>query len=323
MEEEEKKEPEHEHSNKKSITEKIRENPWVLSTFVCAALVIILLIATFSGGITGNVSKEKAADNLVNYAKLQGVDVSVNKVSEDSGLYNLNVDIDGQATSIYMTKDGRNIVNGLIPVLSQSSSNTQTQTETIPKSDKPSVELYVMSFCPYGNQAEKTMQPVYNLLKDKVDWNVHFIVSVSGNVVNSLHGSGEVTEDEREACVIKNYGIGTWFTFANYVNDNCGSDGSCWQDAAKEANVNINTINSCVSSDGLDLMKTDEAASEAAGANGSPTLVINGVQSNTVYQYGDSELYKGTICEAFNDVPSECTTQLTSTSSSTPSGSCS
>ena len=309
------------------LTEKVRTNPWTVSTFILGILVIILLITTFSGTIlTGNVvSKDKIGGLVVDFfnTKLSQTPGTLNSINEISGVYQVMINMSGKVVPLYFTKDGNFIQQGydLIPIIEKTSAtNTDTQT-TIPKTEKPSVELYVMSFCPYGNEAEKTMQPVYDLLKDKVDWNVHFIVGVSGTAVNSLHGEKEVTEDEREACVIKNYDVGTWFTFANYVNNNCGSNGSCWQDAAKAANVDVNKINSCVTSEGLDLMKAEETASNAAGATGSPTFIINGVESNAIYQYGNSEAYKGAICAAFSTVPTQCSQKLTSTSTAA-SGNC-
>lgn len=45
------------------------------------------------------------------------------------------------------------------------------------KSAKPEVKFFVMSFCPYGNQAEAELEPVYQLLKDKVSWQPRYIVS--------------------------------------------------------------------------------------------------------------------------------------------------
>lgn len=45
------------------------------------------------------------------------------------------------------------------------------------KSDKPEVKFFVMSFCPYGNQAEVGLEPVYQLLKGKVDLLPRYIVS--------------------------------------------------------------------------------------------------------------------------------------------------
>ncbi|HUV72341.1 MAG TPA: thioredoxin domain-containing protein [Clostridia bacterium] len=45
------------------------------------------------------------------------------------------------------------------------------------KADKPEVKFFVMSFCPYGNQAEAGLEPVYQLLKDKVSWQPRYIVN--------------------------------------------------------------------------------------------------------------------------------------------------
>jgi len=340
--EEEKKESEQENPatspiKKSSLTEKIRENPWSVSTFILGILVIILLVTTFSGGLTGNViSANNAGDKVVNFLnKYLTLDngITLKSVEEDldMGIYIVKVDYKNSTIPTYLSYDGKYIdwgvgminIDSYIKYINSktSSSTSSNQQEKVPKTEKPSVELYIMSFCPYGNEAEKTMQSVYDLLKDKVNWSIHFIVSVTGNTVNSLHGQTEVIENEREACVIKNYGVGTWFTFANYVNNNCGSNGSCWQDAARVANVDVNNINSCVTSSGLDLMKAEEAASDAAGANGSPTLIINGVNSNAVYQYGNSEAYKGAICEAFKDVPTQCSQKLSSSTTSS-SGNC-
>lgn len=45
------------------------------------------------------------------------------------------------------------------------------------KSAKPEVKFFVMSFCPYGNQAEAGLEPVYQLLKGKIVWSPRYIVS--------------------------------------------------------------------------------------------------------------------------------------------------
>ncbi|MFA5931397.1 MAG: hypothetical protein WC821_03730 [archaeon] len=197
-----------------------------------------------------------------------------------------------------------------------------TPTETQVKSDKPVVDLYVMSFCPYGNKAEDTMKPVFDLLASKVTFNVHYIVNVSGTNVQSLHGAPEVVQNEREACVLKNYDLNKWFEFATYVNTNCGSNGSCWEAGAKTLGIDTAKISNCVTTEGVALMQANADASNAANANGSPTLLINGVSSTAVYQYGNSEAYKQAICSAFNTAPSECETVLSGSTSTAAGGSC-
>ena len=197
-----------------------------------------------------------------------------------------------------------------------------TASTTPVKTDKPVVDLYVMSFCPYGNQAEDTMKPVFTLLKDKATFNVHYIVSVNGNDVQSLHGAPEVVQNEREACVLKNYDTSKWFDFVTYVNTNCGSSGSCWEAGATALGIDKAKINTCVTTEGVALMQANDIASSTAGASGSPTMIINGVQSSAVYQYGNAEAYKQAICGSFNTAPSECSTALGTTTSASAGGSC-
>jgi hypothetical protein len=43
------------------------------------------------------------------------------------------------------------------------------------KTDRPELKFFVMSFCQYGNQMEKTLRPVYDLLQSKVDFTPHYI----------------------------------------------------------------------------------------------------------------------------------------------------
>jgi hypothetical protein len=51
------------------------------------------------------------------------------------------------------------------------------------KSDKPQLDFYVMSFCPYGNQMETTLRPVFDLLGNKVEIRPRYIFEkIEGNL---------------------------------------------------------------------------------------------------------------------------------------------
>lgn len=318
---------------KKFDLSKLRENPWMISTFVFVALSVILLIIVLGGnGLTGNaISEASAAQQTQDFVKkVYGIDLIYKSGEEKNGVYNMNFDMDGQDIKLGATKDFSFVqlpTGSWLRVedyenLDLSEQEETQETEEIPKTDKPVVDLYVMSFCPYGNKAEDTMLPVYNLLKSKVDFNVHYIVSVSGSNVQSLHGQPEVDQNEREACVMKEYGEDKLWSFMTAINANCGSSGSCWEAEASKLGIDANKIKSCVSSSGLSLMQANADASDAAGASGSPTLIINGVESTSVYQYGNSEGYKTAICSAFNTEPSECSQTLGSSTSTSAGGSC-
>jgi hypothetical protein len=273
----------------------------------------------FKKGITQNEAKAKVEKFIAD----NGGGATVGAISEENGLYKIMISANGQDIPTYVTKDGTKFFPQAIDFaeaqkkIEEAKQKQAEASKPAPKSDKPEVNLYVMAFCPYGNKSEDTIKSVYDLLKNKVNFNFHYIVTVNGSDIQSLHGPTEVTQDEREACVLKNYGKDKWMSFVTYVDDKCGSDGSCWEAGAKSLAIDTAKINSCVSSDGLTLMKAEADASNAAGASGSPTLTINGQTTQAVYQYGSSDAYKKAICDAFNTAPTECSKTLSSATSTT------
>ncbi|HOW60850.1 MAG TPA: hypothetical protein P5548_03695 [Candidatus Moranbacteria bacterium] len=312
-------------------------------TLIIVAIVLFIIIAgvfAFKNyrekvDIGPKMIKEKF-QTFLNANTATGVKVEIKEVTKENGLYKLMVNVNGQEQPVYLTKDGNKLVSGSLISLDEiakqnelAKKQSEENNKPIPKADKPVVDLFVMSFCPYGNKAEDTLKPVYDLLKNKVDFNFHYIVSVNGDTVESLHGEKEVVQNEREACVLKDYGKDKWFSFVSYVNAKCGSDGSCWEAGAKTLSLNSSKISSCVAAEGLGLMKSNEEASKGANATGSPTMKINGVSSKAIYKYGDPESYKQEICNSFNVAPAECSKKLaavkgasTSDQTATQGGSC-
>jgi len=273
-------------------------------------------------------AKTKAADFVKNNLVQPGTEITTKEITKDGNLYKIIFTIGSQDVTAYITQDGTKFfpqVMDMAAIEKQAAdqkAKDEAAVKDAPKTDKPQVDLYVMAFCPFGNKAEDTLKPAYNLLKDKVDFNFHYIVSSKGDTIESLHGEKEVIENEREACVLKNYSKDKWMDFVTYVNANCGSDGSCWETGAKNYNIDTAKVTACVSSQGSVIMKENETASNNAGATGSPTMIINGVATRAVYQYGNSEGYKQAICNAFNESPSECTQELSSATSTAEGGSC-
>lgn len=291
------------------------------------ALIIILVVSIFTGGFgikERGISESRATTLVSDYIeKALNVKPEISDFKKAPGFYQFKISLMGQEFTSCLSTDGKHLISNCagIDLTQQIPEQQQQPAPEIPKKEKPIVDLFVMSFCPYGNKAEDTMLSVYELLKEKVDWNIHYIVDVNGDNVRSLHGQPETDQNIREVCVLNEYGLSKLWKFMTYVNKNCGSDGSCWEKAAEETKISADKIQTCFEEKGLELMKKEAEATNKAGASGSPTMVINGVKSTAVYQYGNSEAYKQEICSAFTAPPKECE-ELLSAAQTTAGGSC-
>ncbi len=274
--------------------------------------------------ISGDTIKARMQSFIQDNLVPPGVSATVVDVSENNGVYNLTLSIEAngqkQVYTSFVTKDGKLFfMQAPIDVDKFASQKADAEAkareaEKAAKTDNPEVDLYVMSFCPYGVQAENAMKPVADLLGDKINLKVKFIASVGGDTpesIGSLHGAPEAQEDLRQACVMKNYGSATYWKYVSEVNANCypiyrdaAKFDACWKGAAKTAGIDAAKITSCANStEGVALLKADEAKVAENGVRGSPTIIING----KVYSGArTAEAFKEAICSAFTTAPEEC-----------------
>ncbi len=188
-----------------------------------------------------------------------------------------------------------------------------TPPANIPKSDRPQVELFVMSDCPYGLQMEKAYIPAWDLLKKKADIDVKF-------VSYAMHGKKEIDENTAQYCIQKEQSD-KYLSYLQCYTAN-GNSASC----LASAGVNEKKLQSCVDGANKEFGILDEYNNQANwlsgqfpvypihkdlnekyGVQGSPTLVINGVQAEVSRT---PEAIKQAICAAFNTAPEECSKSL-------------
>ena len=73
-------------------------------------------------------------------------------------------------------------------------------------SGKAKVDLYLMSLCPYGIEAQKALIPILKELGDKIDFNMYFIANeLPGHQFQSLHGEPEIQEDRRQLTIARHF----------------------------------------------------------------------------------------------------------------------
>jgi glutaredoxin len=277
--------------------------------------------------LTPDEAKAKALTFINNNLVQKGSEVTIDSISEENGLYKVAVKLSsGQTVDAFLTKDGTKFFPQAMDIAEvEKSNNTQTNTNStgtpaakeVPKTDKPNVELFVMSHCPYGTQIEKGIIPAVQALGSKIDFAIKF-------VDYSMHGDKEIAEEMNQVCIEKN-SPSEYLTYLQCFLK-AGDGASC----LKEAKIDTAKLSDCVSDLDKQYSITKNAADKTKWASGqyppfdvnkddnvkysvqgSPTLVINGVESSSGRD--PASLLKA-ICAAFKTQPAECKTQLSSDS---------
>ena len=306
----------------------LRNRPWVVSTFILGLLVILLILGSLFNIFAHSISADKASQKILDFATAQGLTATVINVSSQGSFYEVVLSIQGSDVPVYVTKDGKYFTSSLVPLsadIGNSSSNTNPPAQEIPKTAKPTVDLFVMSYCPYGTQAEKGILPVVKLLGDKIDFNVRFVYYSMHEFSQGQPYEPEMEENLRQYCIQKDQNA----KFADYLTCflQAGDNATCMT----TVKIDKTKLNSCMVADdkqfGVTASKNDKSSwlsgsyplfnvdkdlNTLYNIGGSPTLVINGVQATSAR---DPASYLNVICQAFSDgsVPAECGQKLSTT----------
>jgi len=300
----------HSHHEKKPMGDKLMKNPWMVVSIVLAVIVLVLGINTFTKGMTGavvgSISQDSASQKVLDFANGQtGGGVTLVEVNEVSGLYEVVVNYQDSDVPLYITKDGENLVQGITPLSSFDKNDTpaptNTQAQEVPKSDKPKVELFIMTHCPYGTQAEKGFIPMLKEMDDLIDAQIRF--------VHYFMHDPEETETPIQVCIREEQSDKYLDYLECFLED--GNSSRC----LSEVGIDEDALDDCVANDADDYYATDSELSQGYGVSGSPTLVVNG---QIVSSSRSPAAYLATVCSAFNEAPSECESLSLATDNPSP-----
>ncbi len=185
------------------------------------------------------------------------------------------------------------------------------------KGDKPQIDFFVMSYCPYGNQAEEAIEKVYQELKDKAVFQPRYVIYSNyrgggpkycldkESKYCSMHGIQELNQNIRERCVYEDMGTKEFFEFTLAMNKKCNAQNAdgCWEGVAKELGLDTEKIAKCERERGIEFAKGDKELNDLLKVQGSPTLFIDGQAYNGART---PEGYLSALCAAFDKKPSEC-----------------
>lgn len=292
------------------------------------SILVLSACATQTKSLTLEEAKVKANDFITNNLVQPGTEISIKEVVEEAGLYKVVVNLpDGQEIDSYITKDGTKFFPQVLDIAeteaktngADSAAATAPQPTNVPKTEKPVVEAFVMSHCPYGTQIEKGLLPAVQALGDKIDFKIKF-------VDYAMHGEKELDEQLAQYCIQEEQTE----KFLGYLECFLAEGDS--EGCLSETGVNTSSLASCVKKTD-ELFKVKELFADKTtwsggrypqfntskeenlkyGVKGSPTFVVNGA---TVSTARDSASLLSSICAGFETEPAECSTQLSSASPS-------
>lgn len=313
------------------MLEKLTKSLIPVAIFVAGLLIAGALVYVNQGKVEEKISEglssQQAAEKAINYINQnmlqQGTIASLVNVTEEGGVYKFRLKIGENEYDSYVTKDGKLLFTEGIN-LEQKSTSAQEGGEAtgeIQKRDTPDVKLFVMSYCPYGLQAQKMFLPVYDLLKEKAEMGVYFVNYI-------MHEKQEIDENLRQYCIQKEEKEKYYDYLSCFVKEGDKEEG--FEKCLTEAKIDREKTNSCISQTDqkykITQMYNDKSTwlngnfpkfdvhtdlNEKYGVRGSPTIVINDkvVEVST----RSPEKFKETICQAFNSPPAECSQALSDT----------
>ncbi|MCK4968380.1 MAG: hypothetical protein KAS12_04960 [Candidatus Aenigmarchaeota archaeon] len=299
-------------------------------------ILMMVLIASLILGISGKlyfVSKSKVqqiTNQAIDFIKSQilqpGTEINLvdQKFNKQLGTYEFKMKLGEEEFISYISRNGQFLFPQGIS-MEQVEVPVSVPVVEIPKQEKADVELFVMSFCSFGNQAELLMYDVQELLNKVANITPRYVIygNYEGGSADycladgkycSMHGINELNQNVRELCLWEKHPDQYW-EFIKQIDEQCTLSNieQCWLTEANKMKIDTVEISTCQINEAVELLEEQVLLNNKYGVQGSPDLVINGVH----YQ-GErtAEGYKQAICSGFNQPPVECQQTLSDTNAS-------
>ena len=167
----------------------------------------------------------------------------------------------------------------------------------IARMGKPTLELFVMSYCPFGVQAEEKIIPIVKKFGDQIDFKLQFIArekeAPSAQDITpfvSLHGYPEVAENIRQLLIAREYPD----RYLDYILCRGKKLDKSWENCARKLGIDVVKIQVLFDApEAGQLFQENIQRAAALGIKASPTILVDGHKFRTVQLLRAS----GTPCE--------------------------
>ncbi len=167
----------------------------------------------------------------------------------------------------------------------------------IKRMGKPTLELFVMSYCPFGIRAEESIIPIVKKFGDKIDFKLQFIAQEKDTASQkdltpfiSLHGYPEVAENIRQLLIAQEYPE----QYLDYILCRGKKLNKSWEDCAKKFGIDVEKIQKLFNTPKAEqLFRENIKRSAELGIKASPTILVDN------HQFPTNQLLRasGTPCQ--------------------------
>lgn len=276
------------------------------------AVVGIALVLFFSAGMpaaspaedsaAGEKSLEEVSGEVVSYVNKNfeaqgaaGIVAELKSNEEVSNLYKICLDVkqEGELAGtecVFATKDGKKALIEVFdlgaPIAAppetgdteDSSSGSESPVvktcEDAEKVEKPTLDAYVVSYCPFGIQTMNGLSSAAELLAEESDITVRYISTVNQDgTVSAMHGADELLENRRQICLREEQEDKYWDYIKCFVET--GETETC----EESTDIDSEALSTCVADNSTEYLIADAYldGDDRTGL-GSPTFYLNGVK---------------------------------------------
>ena len=156
-------------------------------------------------------------------------------------------------------------------------------TSRIARMGKPTLELFVMSYCPFGVQAEEKIIPIVKEFGDAIDFKLQFIAQEKETPspqditpFTSLHGYPEVAENIRQLLIAQEHPD----KYLDYILCRGKKLDKSWEDCAEKLGIDVEKIQALFDAPEVSeqLFRENIQHAAALGIRASPTILVDGHQ---------------------------------------------
>ncbi|MEQ1564574.1 MAG: thioredoxin domain-containing protein [Myxococcota bacterium] len=165
----------------------------------------------------------------------------------------------------------------LAPVLLTVAACGSQSPASFPMPDhKAVIDLFVMSQCPYGVEAEKLVTPLKEKLGDALEIKINYIGQTQDGEFKSLHGPNEVKGNIAQLCANKQAPAKN-LEFIACQNEAVKQVADNWKDCGSSLGLDVAALTTCIDGDeGKELLTASFALATEKKARSSPTILVDG-----------------------------------------------